>query len=33
VIDDHRVLASVGSVGDAYDTQSRLTQPAAAGSV
>ena len=32
-LDDARVLASVGSVGDAYDTQSRLIGPAAAGSV
>ena len=33
VLDDHRVLASVGSVGDCYDTQSSLIGPAAAGSV
>jgi len=24
VLDDHQVLASIGSVGDAYDTQSRM---------
>ena len=32
-LDDHHVRMSVGSVGDAYDTQSRLIGPAAAGSV
>jgi len=24
LLDDHRVLGSIGSVGDAYDTQSRF---------
>jgi putative transposase len=30
---DHGVLASVGSVGDAYDTQSRMSFPVSLGSV
>ena len=30
---DHHVLASVGSVGDAYDTQSRMSLPATSGAV
>jgi len=29
ILDDHGVLASIGSVGDAYDTQSRLSLSAA----
>ena len=33
VLDDHQVLGSIGSVGDAYDTQSRMAGLASSGSV
>jgi transposase InsO family protein len=33
VLDDHAVLASIGSVGDAYDTQSRMAELASSGVV
>ncbi len=32
-LDDHQILASVGSVGDAYDTQSKFLLPASSGLV
>jgi hypothetical protein len=31
ILDDHGVLASIGSVGDAYDTQSRFPPSASPG--
>jgi putative transposase len=33
VLDDHGVLASIGTVGDAYDTQSRMAELASSGVV
>jgi len=33
VLDDHGVLASIGTVGDAFDTQSRFSHSMSFGSV
>jgi len=33
VLEDHEVLASIGTVGDAYDTQSRFPHSMSFGSV
>ena len=33
VLDDHQVLASIGTVGDAFDTQSRFSHSMSFGSV